>query len=300
MTMVGAGRAHRPRARGVPTDASGDRLPVGAHLPRGAVGGASNNDSWNSPDDLTYISAGTGDDGRLRRRSRRAGRRERAARRSARPRSGGRPATGGRSRSRPSIPARPSTRPVGALGHAAVLLRRCCNDDVAGDALHRSRLTFTSVRGTAYLVQVGGVDTCAPPLNPAREGADHAAGDDSGPRTTTALAATRSRPTWPGRPTTPEPRRSRARSSRAAPAPFAATIWHRWTAPGRHGDLQGRGDVRTRCSPSIAPTAATRRLQRRRRRARRPLGAQGRRDRGEYLLQVGAHGIDSATTGKVT
>ena len=140
-----------------------------------------NNDSWNSPDELTFAGAGTAttdgygvDPG------------EPVSAQSGCPALGKtawwRLTGNGRPITLSTVDPNTSFNTVLAViaGTPLAGSRVGCNDDVPGDALHRSRLTFNSTRGTSYLVQVGGFElvrsTAAEPLS--REGADHTARDD--------------------------------------------------------------------------------------------------------------------------
>jgi len=181
--------------------------------------------------------------------------------------------------------------------------RIACNDDrPAGDALHRSELTFNSVRGTPYLVQVGGVDPCNPPL---------AACPRSG---TVVVRASSVRPlnddrAAPAALVTAVPittsnvgaSQERGEDTACGPSQFAATVWYRWTAP-------GTGDATFRSSASFTNLASNQsdtvlavyRVDTGARigcaddagQAFGPSAVTARVTAGDYLLQAGAHGVE--------
>jgi hypothetical protein len=111
--------------------------------------------------------------------------------------------------------------------------RIACNDNASGDPLLRSTVTFPSVNGRAYLVQVGGRDSCSPTLEPC---------PGSG---TVVVSAASQRPVNDDRAsaaalTTGVPLTStnvgasleRDEDASCGASRFAATVWYQWTAPG--------------------------------------------------------------------
>ncbi len=178
-----------------------------------------------------------------------------------------------------------------------------CNDNHPGDALDRSRLTFTSLRGTSYLVQVGGVNNCGPSLGPCPQfgtvvlRATTAGGpvnDNRAAATTLATGATaESDNTGAGQ----EP----GEDATCDGAPFAATVWHRWSAP-------AVGDATFSASAAFGNTVLA--VYRADSGARigcnddAPGQVAGssrlvlRVSPGNYLVQVGAQGADGPVTGQ--
>ena len=181
-----------------------------------------------------------------------------------------------------------------------------CNDDrVGGDALHRSELTFNSARGTPYLVQVGGIDTCDPPLTPCPESGTvvlrassvRPLNDD---RAAPATLAT-------GVPTTTTnvgASQERGEDTACGGSQFAATVWYRWTSPGT-GDATFRSNAAfTNVVSNPADTVlAVYRVDTGARigcaddagQAFGPSAVAARVASGAYLLQVGAHGVEGST-----
>jgi hypothetical protein len=181
----------------------------------------------------------------------------------------------------------------------------CDDDRAAGDALHRSELPFSSVRGTPYLVQVGGFDPCDPPLTACpdfgnivlRASSVRPLNDDRAapaalvtavPATTSNVGASQ----------------ERGEDTACGTSQFAATVWYRWTAP-------GTGDAIFRSSASFANVVtnqsdtvlAVYRVDTGARvgcaddagQAFGPSAVSARVTGGDYLLQIGAHGAEGST-----
>jgi hypothetical protein len=184
--------------------------------------------------------------------------------------------------------------------------RIACNDNKAGgDPLNRSELTFSSVRGTPYLVQVGGTDSCDTLPTPCPE---------SG---TVELRATSVRPLnddrgapqalATGAPVTTSnvgASQERGENTTCGPSRFAATVWYRWTAPGP-GDASFRasaafGNLTSNTSDTVlavyrADTGARVGCSDDASAAFGPSAVTARTTAGAYLLQIGAHGVEGST-----
>ena len=186
--------------------------------------------------------------------------------------------------------------------------RIACNDDRAGgDALQRSELTFNSVRGTSYLVQAGGRDTCAPPTTPdpcPRSGTLVLRASSVRPLNDDRAAPERLVTAVPGTTSNAGASQERGEDATCGTSPFAATVWYRWTAP-------GTGDAVFRSSAAFAnlvsnvsdTVLAVYRVDTGARvgcadDAGQPFGpsaVSARVTAGDYLLQVGARGAEGAT-----
>jgi hypothetical protein len=180
---------------------------------------------------------------------------------------------------------------------------KACNDNLPGDVLNRSQLTFASVRGTSYLVQVGGFDNCA--------GTAASPCPEFGNLGITATTAVR--PTNDDRANaatllssaTAQADNTGATSERGEDTgcdgvPFAATVWYRWSAPAV-GDAtfhasaaftdtvlavyRADSGVRVGCNDEAAGSTGASQLVL-------------RVSPGDYLLQIGARGADGPTTGQ--
>jgi len=178
-----------------------------------------------------------------------------------------------------------------------------CNDDLEGDLLNRSQVTFATQRGTSYLVQVGGWDSCAGQL------------PDPCPK----FGALAIRATSPLRPANDD-RADAAQLVTGAPAqsdntgasyergedaacdgvPFAGTVWYRWSAPAVGAAsfyasaafpdtvvavYRADTGARVGCNDNAPGSAGSSRLDL-------------RVSSGDYLVQIGARGADGSNTGQ--
>jgi hypothetical protein len=172
--------------------------------------------------------------------------------------------------------------------------RRICNDNVDdGIFPTTSRATFASVRGTSYLVQVGVNGGAAGGTMRLTASAPRPANDDLGAAQVlqTGVASTVS-----NLGASQEPGETLA----CGAAPFAATTWFRWTAPGI-GDAvfsssAAFGD--TVLSVYRASDGALLGCNDDAGQALGPSQVALRVAAGDYLLQVGAKGADGVATGQ--
>ena len=178
-----------------------------------------------------------------------------------------------------------------------------CNDNHPADVLNRSQVSFASARGTAYLVQVGGWDSCVGGmLAPCPEFGTVAL------RATTALRpvnddrANATPVTTGGTAASDNTGASQERGEDATcdGVPFAATVWHRWSAPAI-GDAsfhasatftntvlavyRADSGARVGCNDDVPGSVGPSRLDL-------------RVAPGDYLVQVGARGADGPATGQ--
>jgi hypothetical protein len=181
-----------------------------------------------------------------------------------------------------------------------------CSDAAPGDNLDRATLQFNSQRGTTYFVQVGGFDSCAPPLTPCPEsgGLVVQASDPDRPSNDDRAAA---KPVQAGAPSPSnntgasfEPGEVKA----CGTAAYAATVWYRWTAPATgdavfqsnaaFNNVSNAADTVLAVYPagSATPLACNND-------AAGPVGPSSlslRVTAGDYFLQVGARGIEGLQT----